>query len=216
MTLRVSKSSMNCWSKARTFRPANRRYSSMVEVSDQRCTFRSVPTKQPVRCLPCTNMQSQAELTRVQKERRETDRGVLVASVGAGTWHSNRTFKVSPPRAHETTHDGQEERPTSTTRQRWAKEQEPRDEPCCSGSKLDGSARLATLAMHPEWPACARQERHHISVPSKTHQHTHAALDQQPVSPTSTHARGPLSHKHEYTKEILLRRALAYRGHNSR
>jgi len=52
-TLRVSKSSMNCWSRARTLSPANRRYSSMVDVSDQRCTFRRVPTKQPVRCLPC-------------------------------------------------------------------------------------------------------------------------------------------------------------------
>ena len=44
--------SMNCWSTTRALFPAKRRYSSKMATSDQRCTFRKQPTRQPVRCLP--------------------------------------------------------------------------------------------------------------------------------------------------------------------
>lgn len=43
---------MNCWSTTRALSPAKRRYSSKMEMSDQRWARRTHPTTQPVRCLP--------------------------------------------------------------------------------------------------------------------------------------------------------------------
>lgn len=46
------------------------------------------------------------------------------------------------------------------------------NKPYCSGSTWGGSARLATLVMHLEWPACATGTEHKVGNQEDTSTHT--------------------------------------------
>lgn len=186
MTLRVSKSSINCWSKARTFRPANRRYSSMVDVSDQRCTFRSVPTKQPVRCLPC---RTKDNLKQGKPQANHRGKGHASGETpGVSSRHRNRTVDVAPAQTHKPTMaDRKNAQPAPrSTGGRQTPERYIRQQTLLQWINV-GWFRTSSNACNASRMACMRDRHRAQGGQPRRHQHTHVAVDQQHVS---TRTRG--------------------------